>query len=252
MQEVEPVQPVAVDTINTPRQTPQSIEDWQWQGEQLRKVGDAVQWKWGDWWLAGQSEFAPEAVDSVLADLGLERRTLDRWADVAACYQPGQRHPAVSWTAHKYLISMHPSDRQALLETAVAESWSSRDILTARERAVTAAPRGAHPQRKPKPTRKATQSDGGPVGQPDSDTDRATPVDNVAGSDIATNEPMVSTNWDGETTVTLRFSFDSIDDNDAASKAQQVFALSDKLAAAITGRVGFNVAAAGGTITEGA
>lgn len=130
-----------------------SVEEWAEAGERISAIESAAQWWWGDWWRVGKDQFTPEIVKPIIESLGIDRRTLDTYAQVAAAYHPVDRLADVSWTVHRDLRSMAEGQRQPLLRRAAAGGLSKRQVAEARAviegseaKPDETAPRGAIPR----------------------------------------------------------------------------------------------------------
>lgn len=98
----------------------------------LMSANKAVQWWIGDWLLYGEGRGEwGETYDRAVFHTGLSKHYLKQCKSVSRAYQLCDRSHNLPWTHHLIAASLEPEARQEVLETAVAEGWSKRQMREA-------------------------------------------------------------------------------------------------------------------------
>lgn len=106
-----------------------SFDAWSNLGDTLSQIASAHQWWMGDWWRYGEAEYgerASQAVDS--------RWSFQTWADagwVSGRIETSRRREVLSWSHHKEVASLEPTEQDEWLERAEAESWTRDELRRA-------------------------------------------------------------------------------------------------------------------------
>lgn len=106
-------------------QTP--FETWAELGATLADIRGAVQWWVGDWIVHGERAFGESYAQAIDAT-GLDVDTLRGYAWVAGRIPPVRRRTSLSWSAHREVAALEPSEQDALLDRAEADGLRSRDL----------------------------------------------------------------------------------------------------------------------------
>lgn len=107
-----------------------SIEAWTDIGRKLMLVDKSVQWALGDWWAYGESNYGERAA-AVIAANGLSFQTLANYGTVARSVETSRRREVLPWSAHVEVASVSPEIQDRILDVAVENSWSVREIRSA-------------------------------------------------------------------------------------------------------------------------
>jgi hypothetical protein len=93
----------------------------------LRIVDSATRWWIGDALLTGEVLFGELAYQAIEA-LGLSEDTRLRYVNVAQRVPPPRRSAELSWSHHKHIAALEPTEQTKWLEDAKTEGWSSREL----------------------------------------------------------------------------------------------------------------------------
>jgi N6-adenosine-specific RNA methylase IME4 len=107
------------------------VSHWQDTGRLLGRIGRACQWWIGDWLNYGERRYGEKYSQGVEAT-GLEYQTLANFAWVARRVEPSRRREDLSWGHHAEIAALEPGEQDRLLEQAVAEELSVRELRRAR------------------------------------------------------------------------------------------------------------------------
>ena len=103
-----------------------SFEEWMKVGRTLSDMANSTPWWIGDWVNFG--ERYGETYSQGLTLWNCAYQTLANMAFVSRQFPPETRWAGLSWTHHRYAASLDPVERKALLERALQEEWTSRQL----------------------------------------------------------------------------------------------------------------------------
>jgi len=104
-----------------------SFEQWEEAGKFIRKAEGAVHFWIGDWLNYGEQKYGEtfsQAIDETNYDYG----TLRNDKSVASRVELSRRRDNLSWSHHAEVASLKPEDQDKLLEKAVKEELTSKDL----------------------------------------------------------------------------------------------------------------------------
>ena len=104
-----------------------SYERWQEIGETLQNMAGALPFWVGDWLNYGERTYGETYAQAVEAT-GMKTQTLLNYASVASRVQLPARVDSLSWSHHREVAALEPPEQVALLERAVAENLSTREL----------------------------------------------------------------------------------------------------------------------------
>lgn len=102
------------------------FKEWMKVGRTLADMQNSIPWWVGDWINYGEGKYG-ETYSQGLALWDYGYQTLMNMASVARQYPPETR-TALSWTHHRYAASLAVEERTGLLERALEEEWTSRQL----------------------------------------------------------------------------------------------------------------------------
>lgn len=98
-------------------------------GRMLGKIDSATKWWVGDWLLTGEILFGEESYQAIEAlTPNISEDTRMRYVNVAQRVPPERRRADLSWSHHKVVASLPPSEQTEYLGRAAEERWSARDL----------------------------------------------------------------------------------------------------------------------------
>ena len=104
-----------------------TFDEWIGHGKTLATMTDSIPWWVGDWINFGEARFGEGKYSQGLTLWDYNYNTLANMAWVASRYPPETR-TGLSWTHHRYAASLEPVERKMLLEKAIDEEWTSRQL----------------------------------------------------------------------------------------------------------------------------
>jgi hypothetical protein len=117
----------SVTTTTTGMQLSESmpIEEWLNLGGQIGRIGGAVQWWLGDWWLFGQErQWEWGEGRAVVEAAGVNYQTAKQYGSVAAAFELCDRSHNLSFTHHLVAMAAPATERQRWLSRAEKKGWS--------------------------------------------------------------------------------------------------------------------------------
>lgn len=107
-----------------------SYEEWAAAGMEVRLAARAGLWWLGDWIIFGTMTFGDEHVTAQVdpSDLALGEGTIRAAQWVSEKIPPAHRRPELSWSHHREVAALPPSDRDRLLEAAVRDGYSTKEL----------------------------------------------------------------------------------------------------------------------------
>ena len=105
-----------------------SFSEWKKVGETLADMQNSIPWWVGDWINYGEAKYG-ETYSQGLTLWNHAYQSLVNMAYVARQYPPETR-TGLSWTHHRYAASLPLEERSGLLEKALKEEWTSRQLQT--------------------------------------------------------------------------------------------------------------------------
>jgi hypothetical protein len=96
-------------------------------GAFLGDLHDSMQWAIGDYILACETLFGHEAYQ-VIESLRISEESRNQYVRVAQAIPPERRRNELTWSHHRAVYVLPPEGADALLEQAVANSWSKSEL----------------------------------------------------------------------------------------------------------------------------
>lgn len=128
---VESGKALAIPGVITPTSLslPEDLEydSWVVIGDTLKRMEKSVQWWIGDWLRFGERKYG-EMYSQALEATGLEYGTLANAKYVAEKIESSFRNENLSFTHHYHVASLPPDKRDELLDEAVDNGWSVREL----------------------------------------------------------------------------------------------------------------------------
>ena len=119
-----------------------TFDQWQEIGEDLADRVPRLNWRIGDWWVAGYPRYGERARTAARRLFGREFKTLANIASICRAFEPRRRRERLSWSHHAEAAALSPNAADMLLDLA------ERDRLTkAQVRAAVTTIRGGPPTR---------------------------------------------------------------------------------------------------------
>ena len=108
------------------------FDEWHAVGTTLCAAAQSVQWCIGDWLNYGgkQAQWG-ETYTEAVERFKRSYRTVRQAAHVSELIESGRRRPQLPWSHHAEVVSLDTVTADALLDRAVAENWSVREIREA-------------------------------------------------------------------------------------------------------------------------
>lgn len=132
--------PPGVTETHLPIAKNTTIDQWAAIGEALGRVNRASAWWIGDWVNFGENRYG-EAYSQYIEATGLDYSTLAAYAHVARQFEFLRRRKTLSFSHHREVASLEPSEQDEWLDRAEAEELGKSDLRRAiRERRVVDAP----------------------------------------------------------------------------------------------------------------
>jgi N6-adenosine-specific RNA methylase IME4 len=104
-----------------------TYEQWEAAGRALRSIEGSVHWWIGDWLNYGENVYG-EKYKAAIETTGFDYQTLadDKW--VAAKIEFSRRREILSFSHHKEVASLPPSDQDTLLACAERDHWNREQL----------------------------------------------------------------------------------------------------------------------------
>lgn len=116
-------------SLSIPDET--SFEDWQTIGRRLFARERVINWWIGDWWAFGEHRYGERAKMAAEGIFGLTFQSLADIAMVARSFETSRRREHVSFTHHREVAALPPTEADAMLAKAADENLSTRDVRKA-------------------------------------------------------------------------------------------------------------------------
>ncbi len=107
-----------------------SWEAWRSMGHTLHAMEGGLPWWWGDWLNYGERAYG-ETYTQAIEVTGHKLQRLMNYKWVANAVDISVRRAALSWTHHRYVARLLPSQQRRWLGMAEAQGWSSTELLHA-------------------------------------------------------------------------------------------------------------------------
>ena len=120
---------VVVTTTGLTYSSPPSWEQWREDGRWLARETEAIRWRVGDWYNAGETFFGEQAAQAVD---GLSAQSIQNAAWVANRYIGSRRRESLSWSHHAEVAALEPADADNLLDEAEAKQWPVKRLRAVR------------------------------------------------------------------------------------------------------------------------
>ena len=103
------------------------FDEWVRVGDWFRRAESGMPWNVGDWWVFGEHEYGTRAAQAIDPE-GTDRlKTYTNYGRVARRFEMSRRRD-ISWTHHEIVAALEPADQDRLLEDAIRERWSTREL----------------------------------------------------------------------------------------------------------------------------
>lgn len=108
---------------------------WEHVGRLLYRANETVQWAIGDWWIYGETTYGDRAKqvrerfaeqDDEQIDNFLRRCRNVGW--VARAIEPSRRRDDLTFSHHEAVAALEPEHQDPLLDQAVHEGWTVREL----------------------------------------------------------------------------------------------------------------------------
>lgn len=126
---IEAVGPMNSLGMDLPQE--QSFEEWYATGQSLARGQKALNWWIGDWWAAGSHRYGQRAAAAAQGLFGVEFGALSNMASVCRSFETSRRREVLTFSHHAEVASLPPEKADQLLDQAIREGWSTRDIRAA-------------------------------------------------------------------------------------------------------------------------
>lgn len=108
------------------------FDEWMLIGRKLMLADRAVQWAIGDWWVYGDHRYGERAAAAIDPMSGANRlQTYMNYATVSRRIETSRRREVLSWSAHAEVAALDRDVQDAILDRAVENGWSSREVRAA-------------------------------------------------------------------------------------------------------------------------
>jgi hypothetical protein len=105
-----------------------SFERWQELGRELCAREKVLNWWIGDWWAFGDHRYGERARIAAEGVFGIGFGALRNSASICRSFETSRRRDTLSWSHHAEVAALPPEEADALLERAVAENLSTRNL----------------------------------------------------------------------------------------------------------------------------
>lgn len=92
-------------------------------GAHCRRLGNAVQWWYGDWY-AMLEQRCDERAAELAEKLKFSPRTIEMWGRVSTVFPAERRRDLLTWSHHRILMSLPKSEQERLLDMAERKEMS--------------------------------------------------------------------------------------------------------------------------------
>jgi hypothetical protein len=117
-----------------------SFEDWERAGQMLSRIVDSSAWWLGDWLVFGKKNYSDRYQRAIRA-AGLQYQTLRNYAWVARRFDLGRRRLQLTFQHHAEVASLVVEEQDQLLDQALAENWTTKQLRKAMRGRVPEAPK---------------------------------------------------------------------------------------------------------------
>lgn len=111
------------------------FEAWRDVGRRLLTFSEASKWWIGDWLAYGEWSGYGEKYRTAIEKLGLEYDRLRDYAYVANNVPDAIRNPDLTWSHHRIVAKLIPSEQEKWLALAAEEGWTKAEFMDAVQRA---------------------------------------------------------------------------------------------------------------------
>jgi hypothetical protein len=106
-----------------------ALDAWRAVGRKLVQSESKTQWEIGDWINQGVHDFKKQQAFKVAREAtGLDSVTLSQYARISRKFKSDNRVSDLTWRHHRAVENKNPREQRRLLEKAVAEKLSSRQL----------------------------------------------------------------------------------------------------------------------------
>jgi hypothetical protein len=107
-----------------------SYQQWEQLGQSLQGIQKNILWWIGDWLVWGEGAFN-EKFSQAIEARGYRTQTLLNAQWVASAVDNSRRRESLSWSHHFEVASLPPDEQDQLLQAAIDNSWSTRELREA-------------------------------------------------------------------------------------------------------------------------
>lgn len=104
-----------------------SQDEYEALGTMLGTYRESLHWAIGDWLAYGERRWGEESYQLSEA-LGISEASRLQYVRVATLIAPARRMRGLSWTHHRHVAHLEPETQTELLQKAVDNGWSKRDL----------------------------------------------------------------------------------------------------------------------------
>lgn len=102
-------------------------EDYEALGFMLGSMHETLKWAIGDYLLEGERRYGQEAYQLQEA-LGISEESRRQYVRVAEAIPMSRRHPELTWSHHRAVSALEPSEQDEWLRRAEESGWSKADL----------------------------------------------------------------------------------------------------------------------------
>lgn len=103
------------------------FDEWERVGETLKRVERSARWWLGDWLAHGERSYG-ESYSQAVETTGRSYSDLSDMMYVARAIPPSERSENLSWSHHREVAALEPESRQAWIQAAEENDWSTREL----------------------------------------------------------------------------------------------------------------------------
>jgi hypothetical protein len=108
------------------------FDEWRAIGAELARIEKGVQWWLGDWWAFGEHRYGERAKAAADGIFGRSFGGLANCGSVARAFETSRRREVLPFSHHVEAASLDdPAEADALLDQAVREDWTVRQLRAA-------------------------------------------------------------------------------------------------------------------------
>lgn len=102
-------------------------KDFEQVGNILEPFADSLRWLIGDWLVLGERRWG-KSVDELATRFKKTRGTMYNWTSVCKRVEFSRRREELDFTFHQEVAHLTPDEQTQVLQTAIDEKWSTRQL----------------------------------------------------------------------------------------------------------------------------